>query len=144
MTLLVPDVNVLIHAFRTDSVAHDACARWLNTTLSTDRVGVSDTILTGFMRIVTHPRIFPEPTPTAAAATFTQELVEAPRSQWLSQGAVPWRVFDGFTASDAGIRGNLVSDAHIAALCLANGAHLATRDRGFARFPGLIWFDPAA
>jgi predicted nucleic acid-binding protein len=43
---------------------------------------------------------------------------------------------------DAAVRGNLVSDAHIAALRLTNGARLATCDRGFARFPGLKWFDP--
>lgn len=46
-------------------------------------------------------------------------------------------------AEDPGIRGDLLPDAQLAALCLANGARLATRDRGFAHFPSLRWFDPA-
>ncbi|WP_200872857.1 PIN domain-containing protein [Microbacterium sp. CH12i] len=58
-------------------------------------------------------------------------------------GASAWEKLDVLASDDSGIRGNLVPDAHIAALCIANGAQLATRDRGFARFPGLKFFDPA-
>ena len=45
---------------------------------------------------------------------------------------------------DGGITGNVVPDAHLAAVALTYGCRLATADRGFARFPGLDWFDPAA
>lgn len=144
MTLFVPDVNVLIYAFRADSPGHAAYADWLNGALQTDRVGVADTILSGFVRVVTHPRIFAEPTPPADALAFVRQLIDAPGSEWLRHGSPAWDAFEDLARSDAGVRGNLVPDAHIAALCLASGARLATRDRGFARFSGLKWFDPGA
>lgn len=143
MTLVLPDVNVLVYAFRADATEHARYAEWLNTALRTDQVGVADTILSGFIRVVTHPRIYAEPTPTKAALAFVRHLLNAQNAMWLSQGGAAWKKFDALASDDAAVRGNLVPDAHIAALCLANGARLATRDRGFARFPGLKWFDPA-
>ena len=143
MTLLVPDVNVLVYAFRADADEHAPYAEWLERSLVEDRIGLADTILSGFVRIVTHPRIMAVPAPTAIAVEFTERLAAAPGSSWLSQGASAWDRFSGLAASDPGVRGNLVPDAHIAALCIANGATLATRDRGFARFEALRWFDPA-
>lgn len=142
MTLFVPDVNVLVYAFRTDSPEHDVYAEWLNNTLRVGRIGVADTILSGFVRIVTHPRIYSEPTPQSAALEFVRHLIAASTSDWLRQGAAAWDRFDALATDDPAVRGNLIPDAHIAALCLTNGARLATRDRGFARFPRLKWFDP--
>lgn len=142
MTLFVPDVNVLVYAFRGDSAFHDECAAWLNATLRSDRVGLADTIHSGFVRIVTHPRIFAEPTPTALPLEFAHCLAHAPRSDWLRQGSAPWDAFEKLAQTDAGVRVNLVPEAHIAALCTTNGAALATRDRGFARFPGLKRVEP--
>lgn len=143
MTLVVPDVNVLIHAFRTDTADHETYAEWLAAAVSDDQLGIADTITSGFVRIVTHPRIFAEPTPTLAALEFIDAIAARPRATWLHQGAEPWHRLRQIARDDSGVRGNLVPDAHIAALCLSNGAHLATRDRGFARFPGLRFFDPA-
>lgn len=142
MTLFVPDVNVLVYAFRTDAPDHDAYAGWLNGALRTDRIGVADTILSGFMRVVTHPRIYAEPAPADVALSYVRHLLNSPNTDWLQQGSSAWEKFDALASDDAAVRGNLVADAHIAALCLANRARLATRDRGFARFAGLKWFDP--
>ena len=142
MTLVVPDANVLVYAFRADSPDHDAYADWLNGALRADRIGVADTILSGFVRIVTHPRIYTEPTPLGAALAYVRHLLNSPNTDWLRQGPSAWEKFDALASEDVAVRGNLVPDAHIAALCLANGARLATRDRGFARFPGLKSFDP--
>ena len=141
--MLVPDVNILVYAFRTDSAEHEVYRAWLNDALDADRIGLADTIVSGFMRIVTHPRIYADPTPAAAALSFVRQLVDAPRTGWLRSGTAAWDTFEELTAMDPAIRGNLVPDAYIAALCVANGGRLATRDRGFARFPGLRWFDPA-
>lgn len=143
MTLFVPDVNVLVYAFRADSAEHDVYADWLNNALRISRIGLADTILSGFVRIVTHPRIYSEPAPTNDALEFVRHLTAASTSDWLRQGPAAWDRFDALSVDDPAVRGNLIPDAHIAALCLANGARLATRDRGFARFPGLSWFDPA-
>ena len=144
MTLYVPDVNVIVHAFREDSADHAACDSWLQAALRSDRVGVADTILSGFVRVVTNPRIFAAPAPTTRALAYARWLIDAPTSIWLQQGPEAWSRLETFATGDPGVRGNLVPDAHIAALCLANGATLATRDRGFARFAGLRFFDPTS
>lgn len=141
--MIVPDVNILVYAFRAEAPEHDVYATWLRTALATENIGVCDATLSGFVRIVTHPRITTAPAPAAAATEFAGRVLAAPRTRWLSQGAVAWVRFGELAVADPGIRGNLVPDAHLAALCLANGAILATRDRGFARFPDLRWFDPA-
>ncbi|WP_017203775.1 TA system VapC family ribonuclease toxin [Microbacterium algeriense] len=142
--MIVPDVNILVYAFRADSAEHPTYGPWLNEALAHESIGVSDTILSGFVRIVTHPRITTAPAPIDAAMAFTRSLLAAPRTQWLTTGPPAWDRFDALAASDRGIRGNLVPDAYIAAVTLANGARLATRDRGFARFPDLRWFDPGS
>lgn len=140
--MIVPDINVLVYAFRDEAPEHDRYAEWLNTAVEREPVGVADVILSGFVRIVTHPRITSTPAPIVAAIEFTRGLVDAPNVQWLAGGVTSWSQLEALAAHDSGIRGNLVPDAYIAALCLANGARLATRDRGFARFPGLKHFDP--
>ena len=142
MSLILPDVNVLVYAFRADAPEHERYAAWLNDALRQESIGIADALLSGFVRIVTHPRITSAPAPVERALEFTRRLSQAPRTTWLTQGAPTWERFDELASEDPGIRGNLVPDAYIAALCLANGAKLATRDRGFARFPGLRWFDP--
>lgn len=141
--MIVPDVNILVYAFRADAPEHAQYASWLNRALQQEPIGVADVILSGFIRIVTHSRITTSPAPIERAMEFTERLMETPRATWLTQGAPVWERLGDLAANDPGIRGNLVPDAYIAALCLSNGARLATRDRGFARFPGLRWFDPA-
>lgn len=142
--MIVPDVNVLVYAFRADSPEHERYADWMNTALTSDTIGLADSILSGFVRVVTHSRIMSKPAPITAALDFATKLMASPGSQWLSQGAPVWRQLDTLAVGDPGIRGNVVPDAYIASLCIANSAVLATRDRGFARFPGLRMFDPAA
>ena len=84
--------------------------------------------------------------PVTAAGAF--EFVDAlRRTAWVSTALGSRIVLDRMRelcTDDPGIRGNLVPDAYLAAAALAHDARLATRDRGFARFPGLRWFDPAA
>ena len=89
--LIVPDINVLIHAFRTDVEHHETYATWLRTTLRDERLGIADVITTGFLRTVTHPRIFAERTPTAAALDFIDVITARSRTSWLQQGAEPWQ-----------------------------------------------------
>lgn len=141
--MIVPDVNILVYAFRADAPEHEEYAGWLNAAITRESVGVCDVVLSGFVRIVTHPRITSAPAPIDAALEFTRRLIDAPRTRWLTSGAAAWERLESIGAEDSGVRGNLVPDAYIAALCLANGARLATRDRGFARFTDLRSFDPA-
>lgn len=143
--MILPDVNLLVFAFRADADEHGAASAWLADALAaSEGIALHDAVLSGFVRIVTHPRIMHEPAPTSIAADFVTALVAAPTTRWLPQDGAVWRRFAALSTQDAGIRGNLVPDALLASLCLTHGARLATHDRGFARFDGLRWFDPLA
>jgi uncharacterized protein len=91
---------------------------------------------------VTNPRILAEPAPTSEALAFVDRLRDARRGRPVSATPATWDLFAEHVAKDRGIRGNLVPDAYLAALAITHGCRLATADRGFARFPGLEFFDP--
>lgn len=142
--MILPDVNVLVYAFRREAERHDAYAAWLAAMVAGgEEIALHDAALTGFVRIVTNPRIVPTPAPTRLALEFVARLRTARRSRWLPAGSACWTRLGELADRDRGITGNLVPDAHLAAVALAHGCRLATADRGFARFPGLDWFDPA-
>lgn len=142
--IVLPDVNVLVYAFRRESSLHERYAAWLADLLGgADEVGVTESTLTGFLRIVTNPRIYADPAPTSDALAFVDTVRGARRRRWVGVTDAVWATFSALVDSDPQVRGNLVPDAWLTALALAHGCHLATADRGFARFDGLDWFDPA-
>lgn len=143
--MILPDVNVLVYAFRESAPEHLTYSTWLN--LSRQR-GVElllpDAVLVGFMRIVTHPGI-PLPMVTIDRATaFVSALRASPNTRAIEDVGAVWAEFNTLIAEDRGVRGNVVPDAYLAAVAISHNAQLATRDRGFARFSGLRFFDPAA
>jgi toxin-antitoxin system PIN domain toxin len=140
--VILPDVNVLVYAFRREAVDHDRYAAWLSATLAEAEVALVDAVLVGFLRIVTSPRIMADPAPTPVALRLVEALRAAPRARQLTPTAATWDRFGGIVASDDRVRGPLVPDAWLAALALSHGCRLATADRGFARFEGLDWFVP--
>jgi hypothetical protein len=143
--MILPDVNVLVYAYRREADDHDAYAAWLITLVAgQDELALADHCLTGFLRIVTNPRIFADPAPTSGALAFVDRLRTARRGRPVAATPATWDVLAGHIAQDRGIRGNLVPDAYLAALSVSHGCRLATGDRGFARFPGLEFFDPIA
>ncbi len=138
----LPDVNVLIYAHREDAPEHDRYADWLRALTESDEpFALSDTVLAGFLRIVTNPRIFDPPTPMDTAVTFCQRLVDWPRASLIAPSRRHW---DVFVTLCRGIKGPLVADAYIAALAIEHGCELITTDGDFARFPGLRWRHPLA
>lgn len=141
--MILPDVNVLVYAFRREAADHERYAAWLSHLVAgSEELALHDLPLTGFVRIVSNPRIFEQPAPTDSALSFVRRLITARRARWLSQGAVTWNRLAALAQGDPGVSGNLLPDAYLAAVSLAHGCRLATADRGFARFPGLDWFDP--
>jgi hypothetical protein len=136
------DTNVLIYAHRVDAPQHDRYRAWPETLLGSDTAfGISDLILSRFLRIVTHPRVFRDPTPLDAALAFTTEVREHPNGVSIAPGERHWDIFQRLCrAVDA--RGNLVPDAFLAALAIESGAEWVTTDRDYARFPGLRWRHP--
>lgn len=133
----MPDVNVLVYAYREDSTKHALHRRWLDALVNGDQAfGLAGLVVSGFLRVVTHPRIFDPPAPVARALAFASTLVEAPQRVVIEAGARHWGIFARLCRqSDA--RGNLVPDAYLAALAIESGCELVTDDRDFARFEGL-------
>ena len=145
--MLCVDVNVLVYAHRREAERHDEYRSWLDAARQgAEPVGVSDLVLSGFIRVVTHPRVFVEPTPLATALSFAEVLRTAPAAVKVTPGPRHWELFRGL-CENAGARGNAIPDAYLAALAIELGATWISADRGFSRFPTLRWrhpLDPAA
>jgi len=141
--VILPDVNVLAYAYRREAERHERYAEWLTDVVGgAEELALAEAALTGFVRIVTHPRIMVDPAPTPDALRFVASLRAATRARRLAATDATWALMSTWSAGDPQLRANLVPDAWLAALACSHGARLATADRGFARYPGLDWFDP--
>lgn len=142
--MILPDVDVLVYAYRRESPQHERYARWLAEVVSGGtELALAEACLLGFLRIVTNPRIMSDPAPMADAQVFVETLRRARRARPVIGTTATWAAFTTLGAQDPQVRGNLVPDAWLAALARSHGARLATADRGFGRFGGLDWFDLA-
>jgi toxin-antitoxin system PIN domain toxin len=135
--VIVPDVNVLVPLHRPGHVHHERARRWWDDFTSRgEPFTVPDIVWSGFVRIVTHPRILNPPSSRQQAWLF----VEAMRSRgtYLEYARHP-RLLQMFRTQcqEAGATANLVTDAYIAAVALSLGATIVTFDRDFRRFDGL-------
>ena len=132
-----PDVNILVSAFREDAVHHERSRRWLvNALASRERVGLSELVLSGVLRVLTHARVFDPPTPSGAAVEFVDALLAQPGSMTLRPGDGHWRIFRGLAVT-LQLMGNRLPDAYHAALAIEHGCEWVTLDRGFSIYPGL-------
>jgi toxin-antitoxin system PIN domain toxin len=140
--LILPDVNVLLYAFRRDSKDHAGYRAWLEETVNDDSAfGMSTQVLSSVVRISTHPRIYKRPSALEEALEFSRALVAPVNCSLVQPGDRHWAIFESLCrAADAG--GNLVADAWLAALAIEAGCEWITTDRDFARFPGLRWRTP--
>jgi len=141
--MILPDVNVLVHAFRGDSPRHEEIRPWLDELVFSDSsFGLSDLVLSGFLRIVTHPRVFDPPTPLDDALSFVETLRDMPNAVILAPGPRHWAIFTRLCReSDA--HGNLIPDAYLAAVAIESGSEWVSTDHGFGRFKGLRWTAPS-
>jgi toxin-antitoxin system PIN domain toxin len=142
--VILPDVNTLVYAYRREAVGHERYADWLARVVAgDDELALVDACLTGFLRIVTNPRIVADPAPTSHAMEFIRRLQSGRRAQPLASTAATWTIFTDLVAQDRAIKANLVPDTYLAALAISHRCRVATADRGFGRFKGLDFFDPA-
>jgi toxin-antitoxin system PIN domain toxin len=140
--VILPDVNVLLYAFREDSVDHVRYRDWLDGVVNGDEAyGMSPQVLCSVARIATHPRIFVSPSRLEGAMAFARVLLEQPHCTVVQPGSRHCSIFEDLCRT-ALASGNLVQDAWFAALAVESGCEWLTTDGDFARFPGLRWRRP--
>lgn len=140
--MILPDVNVLVYSFRSDAPGHPAYREWLMSAVnSREAFGMAGLVLSGFLRVVTHPRVFNPPSALDDALSFAEVLRLRPNCVMVAPGAAHWDIFVRL-ARAGGAKGNLLPDAYLAAMAVESGCEWITTDRGFARFPGLRWRHP--
>jgi hypothetical protein len=140
--VILPDVNVLIYAFRKDAPEHATCNPWLTRVVAEDsRFGVSPLALGALVRITTHPRTYAQPSTLSETFTFCDYLLAQPNCQIVEPGERHWDIFRRLCV-ETDTRGPRTTDAWYAALAIEWGCEWITLDRDYARFPGLKWSVP--
>jgi len=141
--VVLPDVNVLVYAHREDTAHHAECRGWLESVVNGDEAyGVSELVLSGFVRVVTHPKVFTTPSAISDALAFAGQLRDPPNGILVQPGPRHWEIFRRLCV-ESGAKGNLVPDAYLAALAIESGCEWVTTDRDFTRFKGLRSRHPA-
>lgn len=140
--MIVPDINLLLYAYDSDSPFHAKAAAWWQECLSgSEPVGLPPVVVFGFMRIATNTRVFKNPMTPAEAAQHVRSWLAQPVAQMLEPRSDHLeQVLQSL--EKLGTAGNLVTDAQIAALTIEHHAVLHTNDTDFMRFAGLRWFNP--
>lgn len=135
--MIIPDINLLLYAYDSDSPFHTKAAAWWEKCLSgSEPVGMPPAVIFGFVRIGTHPRVFQNPMTPAEASENVRSWLAQPVVQILEGGSDHLERALGLLEA-IGTAGNLVTDAQIAAFAIEYGAVLYTADSDFLRFPGL-------
>jgi uncharacterized protein len=140
--VILPDINVLVHAHNSDSPVHDPARDfWDRCLAGPEGVGLAWVTLLGFIRIATHPKILLRPLPVAEVVRRIAAWLELPHFH------IPVPSDDHFKRlAEAlqllGSAGNLTTDAHLAVLAMERGYVLHTTDTDFGRFAGLRWVNP--
>jgi len=140
--VILPDVNVLLHAFRRDSSEHQTCQPWLDSVVAGDaQFGLSPLVLSAVLRISTNSRVFKEPSSLAEGFAFCQNLLDQPHSERIEPSERHWTIFEQLVrATDT--RGPRLTDAWFAALAIEHACTWITYDHDYARFEGLAYRRP--
>jgi toxin-antitoxin system PIN domain toxin len=132
---VTPDVNVLVAASRSDHPHHATARNWLEEAVASATQGrplkLQPMVIASFLRLVTHPKIFVNPTPTTKALRFVDALLEAAGVEQASLGA-EWSAFRRL-CDDKTLGANDIPDAWLAAAVIHQGEHLVTFDGDFRR-----------
>ena len=133
---------MLVYAHRADMDEHEPYRDWLDSLVNSGPAyGMSEMVLSSFVRIVTNRRTFREPTGAREALASAARLLAPPQCVPVRPGPRHWEIFDGLCRRHA-VAAKLVPDAYLAAVVMEAGCDLATADRDYARFKGLRWHHP--
>lgn len=140
--MIMLDVNVLVHLHREDADKHLEYRNWFEGIVKKGiPVALSELVLSGCLRVITHPKIFKIPTSVIDACEFIEEIRSFEAVHILKPGEKHWEIFiDLCRRTEA--KGNFIPDAYHAALAMEQRCEWMTLDRGFSRFPGLRWKHP--
>lgn len=140
--MILPDINLLLHAYNSQSPAHAAAREWWEGLMNgAGEVGLAWMAILGFVRISTHRHILRYPLPVDAACATARSWLAQPQVNVLHPGDRHGEILFGLLGS-LGTAGNLTTDAHLAALAIEHQAELHSTDADFKRFPGLRWSNP--
>ena len=140
--MILLDANVLIYAFRQDTDSHAEYRGWLEEALAKESaVGISEMVLSTVVRITTHPKIFIKPSTLDEVFQFVDYIRSCTHVVRVIPGRAHWTIFHRL-CREVQTKGNLVTDAYLAALAIEKGAEWITSDRDFSRFPDLKWRSP--
>jgi len=136
------DVNVLVYAHREDVDDHLYYRRWLEKVLNSKTdYGYSPLVLSGFLRVVTHPKVFESPSMLGSAMQFCQQIKNQANAVPMVPKERHWSIFEELVLQTKA-RGSLIPDAYHAALAIESSCQWVTTDKGFKRFKGLKIFHP--
>lgn len=139
---MIVDANILLYAVDSTSAHYGRASEWLTRALNGDvRVGLPWQSLGAFLRIATHPRITSNPLSAAEADRHIDAWLAA-SSSWVPPASERTMAIYRDLAVRHHITGNLVPDAHLAALATEFGVELVSADTDFARFPEVRWVNP--
>jgi uncharacterized protein len=133
---------VLVHAQRGGTPEHERIGAWLEEVANAGApFGLSTLVLSGVLRVLTHPRVFVTPTPLREALDFVEALRARPNCVEITPGWRHWQVFARLCRATRAT-GNEIPDAYLAALAIESGSEWITTDTGFSRYEGLHWRHP--
>jgi toxin-antitoxin system PIN domain toxin len=139
---LIVDANVLLYAVDDQSPFHTSAHSWLEAAMNgVERVGLPWASLMAFQRIITHPRATANPLTAIAAWSYVADWLDAEQA-WIPVSGSRHRDILGTLLVGGDLRGNLVTDAHLAALAIEHGTGICSFDSDFARFSGVRWVSP--
>ena len=140
----LPDVNILINAFRQDLDHHPPCIAWLDRAIDGEApFALSRLTLSAVVRITTNRRSFRQPSSLEEVFAYCQGLMDQPNCRLVEPGGRHWSIFERL-CRESNVTGPMVTDAWFAALAIEQGCEWITLDKDFGRFSGLRWRSPDA
>jgi len=140
--VIVPGVDLLVHAHDSRARRHDAARRWWEGLMNgAGTVGLCWPGILGFVRIATDPRLAANPLAPASARARIRAWLARPQTALIHPGERHADILFALL-EQAGAAATLTADAHLAALAIEHQAELHSTDPDMARFPGLRWRNP--
>lgn len=140
--MILPDINILIHAYNSDFPAHAQARDWWEHSINgSEGIGLAWVTVLGFIRITTHARILTSPIPVEVACQHVEDWLSHPHVHLVEAAEGHFQRLQSHLIQ-LGTAGNLTTDAHLATLAMERGYVLYSADTDFHRFPGLRWRNP--